>query len=107
MATIRSAREALKGRGKGKSAPNRRPTKLQSRVGQRKRNTSSWDCGETGHWTGDKECPAPGARKFAPKDGKSKGGGRGGRGGRPQRQARITEQVQFAGEEIALHPQGP
>eukprot|EP00959_Pyramimonas_sp_CCMP1952_P058880 1229692-Pyramimonas_sp.AAC.1 len=31
MATVRSAREALKGRGRAKSAQNRRPTKLQSR----------------------------------------------------------------------------
>eukprot|EP00959_Pyramimonas_sp_CCMP1952_P260916 5455558-Pyramimonas_sp.AAC.1 len=69
MATVRSAREALRGRGKSRSAPPRRPTKLQSRVDQRKRGTSCWDCGETGHWRGDKEFPAPGARKFAPKDG--------------------------------------
>eukprot|EP00959_Pyramimonas_sp_CCMP1952_P294098 6151246-Pyramimonas_sp.AAC.1 len=81
MATIRSAWEALKSRSKARSAPSRRPTKLQSRVDQRQRNSSCWDCGETGHWTGGKECPTPGARKFAPKDGKSKGGGRGGRGG--------------------------
>eukprot|EP00959_Pyramimonas_sp_CCMP1952_P008471 177091-Pyramimonas_sp.AAC.1 len=63
MATIRSAREALKGRGESnKSPPTRRPTKLQSRVDQRKKNSTCWDCGEAGHWTGDSQCPTPGAR---------------------------------------------
>eukprot|EP00959_Pyramimonas_sp_CCMP1952_P075890 1586149-Pyramimonas_sp.AAC.1 len=71
---VRTAREALKGRGKSnKAAPPRRPAKLQNWVDQSQKASQCWGCGETVHWTGDEERPAPGARKFAPKDGESKG----------------------------------
>ena len=60
-----------------------------------------WDCGQPGHWTGDNDCPTPGARKFAPKP---KAKGRGGRG-RQDRSVQITELGDDG--EAELHPDGP
>eukprot|EP00959_Pyramimonas_sp_CCMP1952_P128719 2691875-Pyramimonas_sp.AAC.1 len=76
MAAIRSARGAAKGRGE--AFQRRRPPakNLPVRVDQREMSSPCWGCGEKGHWTGDKECPAPGARESAPPKSKSKGGGR-------------------------------
>ena len=53
--------------GHGKGQQQRRPKVHGNQANSKKTHTYCWDCGETGHWQGDKQCLKPGAGLFRPK----------------------------------------
>lgn len=77
LATVQTAREKMQ-RGKngrfqpggGKAvAPKRGAAKrkpMNKTISDRKADTTCFDCGESGHWAGDKGCSKPGAGSFKP-----------------------------------------
>ena len=84
LVTMREARnkiaEIKKDRGYGK-IPNAKPKMSGNQVAAKKSKTFCWDCGQTGHWSGDDGCPNPGAGLFKPKAAAKK----------PIKQVRVTE----------------
>ena len=95
LVTMREARQTLanvrKDRGYGKATSGgggkgngKKNAQIQARKQSGKHNC--FDCGQPGHWSGDKECPTPGAGA----------GRRPGSTGKPAKQVRITENEHVA-----------
>ena len=71
LVTMREARnkinEIKKDRGYGKLPAGTKPKMHGNQVAAKKSKTFCWDCGQSGHWSGDDGCPNPGSGAFKPK----------------------------------------
>ena len=72
--------EIKKDRGYGK-IPNAKSQMHGNQIAAKKSKTFCWDCGQTGHWSGDAGCPSPGQGLYKPKAAAKK----------PAKQVRVTE----------------
>ena len=75
LVTMREARQKLNdlrkdrgfGKGTGKSSmPKGKPSGNQVTARKQDPQHPCWDCGQTGHWLGDPQCPKPGAGLHLP-----------------------------------------
>ena len=73
LVTMREARTKLaalrKDRGYGKASSSAKPGAGQASARKQSGKHPCFDCGEHGHWSGDKECPKPGQGLARPKAG--------------------------------------
>ena len=105
LVTMREARQKLNdirkdrgfgGKGAGKSnVPKGKPSGSQVSARKQDPQHPCWDCGQTGHWLGDPQCPKPGAGLHLPANKKK------------PKQVKIVEHHATNVTELVPDPEGP